>query len=339
MVTRHRPLWLTAVFATLSLAAAPVSAADNFYQGKTLTIIVPYGPGGGYDLWPRLMTPYLKQFLGAADVKVVNLPGGGGLVGTNAVYGADADGLTVGDTNAAGDVFAEMAKAPGVSFVTAKFSWLGRPDNDPHIIAVHPSGPYKSFDDIIALKGSKTVLKSLATGRGSSDYNSAVTAMNAFQVPFSMVAAFKGSSEEKATFLAGGGDTISVSASDIAELGGKATVVVLTATDPSPELPNIPTVVQLAEKHNLPAQTIDALKIMSSVMDLGHAFFAPPGVPADRLEALRSAFAKTFQDKDFLASVQKAGLYAGYAPADQLQQATENAFKHVDELTPLLKTN
>ena len=327
MVNRHGALWLAAAFTVLSLAAAPASAADNFYQGKTLTIIVPYGPGGGYDLWPRLMTPYLKQFLGAADVKVVNLPGGGGLVGTN------------GDTNAAGDVFAEMAKAPGVSFVTAKFSWLGRPDNDPHIIAVHPNGPYKSFDDIVALKGSKTVLKSLATGRGSSDYNSAVTALNAFQVPFSMVAAFKGSSEEKATFLAGGGDTISVSASDIAELGGKATVVVLTATDPSPELPNIPTVVQLAEKHNLPAPTIDALKIMSSVMDLGHAFFAPPGVPADRLEALRSAFAKTFQDKDFLASVQKAGLYAGYAPADTLQQATDNAFKHVDELTPLLKTN
>jgi tripartite-type tricarboxylate transporter receptor subunit TctC len=338
MVKRHTMRWLAAVVALFSLAGLPAAAADSSYQGKTLTIVVPYGPGGGYDTWARLAAPYLKQYLSAAEVKVENRPGGGGLVGTNTVYSAKPDGLTIGDTNAAGDVFAEMAKAPGVHFQTAKFNWLARPDNDPHIIAVHPSSPYKTFDDILALKGGKTVLKCLATGRGSSDYNSAVVAMNAFQVPFLMVAAFKGSHAEKATFIAGGGDTISVSASDIAQLGSKARVVVLTASEPFAKLPGIPTVVQAAEKHKLPAKTIEVLKIMSSVMDMGHAFFAPPGVPADRLAALRGAFAKTFQNKEFLAKAAKAGLYVGYQPASMLERSTANAFQHLDKLTPYLKT-
>jgi tripartite-type tricarboxylate transporter receptor subunit TctC len=329
--------WLMAVGALLSLTTLPAAAASP-YQGQTLTVVVPYGPGGGYDTWARLVAPYLKQYLGAAAVKVENRPGGGGLVGTNTVYSAKPDGLTIGDTNAAGDVFAEMAKAPGVHFQTAKFKWLGRPDDDPHIIAVHPNSPYKSFNDIIALKGGKTVLKCLATGRGSSDYNSAVIAMNAFKVPFLMVAAFKGSHAEKATFISGGGDTISVSASDIAQLGAKAKVVVLTASQPFAELPGIPTVVQAAEKHKLPAETIDVLKIMASVMDMGHAFFAPPGVPPDRLAALRDAFAKTFQNKEFLAKAEKAGLYVGYEGPAKLEQSTANAFKHVDKLTPFLKT-
>jgi tripartite-type tricarboxylate transporter receptor subunit TctC len=339
MVKYQKMRWLAAVVTLLTLAAVPASAAESAYQGKTLTIVVPYGPGGGYDTWARLVAPYLKQFLGAAEVKVENRPGGGGLVGTNAVYSAKADGLTIGDTNAAGDVFAEMAKAPGVHFETAKFNWLARPDDDPHIIAVHPNSPYKTFNDIIALKGGKTVLRCLATGRGSSDYNSAVIAMNAFHVPFLMVAAFKGSHAEKATFIAGGGDTISVSASDIAHLGSKARVVVLTASEPFAKLPGIPTVVQAAEQQKLSAKTIDALKIMSSVMDMGHAFFAPPGVPAARLAALRAGFAKTFQNKEFLAKAAKAGLYAGYQPAATLEQSTANAFKHIDELKPYLKTS
>lgn len=339
MAKHHTLRWLAAITALLSFGTVPASAAGNFYQGQTLTIVVPYGPGGGYDTWARLVAPYLKQYLGAAEVKVENKPGGGGLVGTNAIYSAKPDGLTIGDTNAAGDVFAEIAKAPGVHFESAKFSWIGRPDDDPHIIAVHPNSPYKTFNDIVALKGGKTVLKCLATGRGSSDYNSAVITMNAFKIPFHMVAAFKGSHAEKATFLAGGGDTISVSASDIAHLGNKARVMVLTASDPFEKLPGIPTVLQAAQQQKLPADAVNVLKIMSSVMDMGHAFFAPPGVPADRLTALRAAFAKTFKNKDFLAKAAKAGLYAGYQKPEALEDSAANAFKHIDELRPFLKTS
>ncbi|HEY7299728.1 MAG TPA: tripartite tricarboxylate transporter substrate-binding protein [Xanthobacteraceae bacterium] len=150
MLKRSKIPWLALAAGLMSVSAVVVFAAapQEFYAGKTLTIIVPAAPGGGYDLWPRLMSPYLQKYLGVAQVKIENRPGGGGLVGTNAIYSSPADGLTIADTNAAGDVFAEMAKTPGVGFQTVKLNWIGRPDDDPHIIAVHPDSRYKTFGDI-----------------------------------------------------------------------------------------------------------------------------------------------------------------------------------------------
>jgi tripartite-type tricarboxylate transporter receptor subunit TctC len=114
--------------------------------------------------------------------------------------------------------------------------------------------------------------------------------------------------------------------------------VVLTARKPFNGLPGVPTVIEAAKKHGLPAQTVASLEAMADVMDMGHAFFAPPNLPPDRIEALRSAFAKTFQNKEFLAKAEKAGLYVGYQPAAMLEQASHAAFKHATELAPLLKT-
>lgn len=332
--------WLALVAGFVSVTAAAAAPATNFYKGKTVTIIVPASPGGGYDLWARLAAPFMQKYLGAAQVKVENMPGGGTLIGTNQVYNSAPDGLTFGEANAAGDVFAEMAKAAGVQFKIAKFNWLGRADDDPHIIAVHPNSPYKTFDDLVALKGGKTILHCLASGKGSSDYNAVVITMNAFHVPFQMVAAFKGSHEEKATFLAGDGDTIAVSASTIAQLGSsQARVILLSAAKPFAKLPGVPTVVQEAEKHHLPTKTVGALRSMAHVMAMGHAFFAPPGVPAERLQALRAAFRKTFQNKDFRAKAKKGGLYIGYEPPAFLKNAAEKAFEEKSEFVPLLKTS
>jgi tripartite-type tricarboxylate transporter receptor subunit TctC len=309
-------------------------SGSSFYQGKTLSVVVPYGPGGGYDQWARVLSPYLKKYLGVSDVKVVNAPGGGGLIGTGQIYHAAPDGLTIGDTNAGGDVFDQMDNATGYNVDVTKFNWIGRPDDDPHVIATRDPD-HLTFDKIV---DSKKQIKALATGKGSSDYNSAVILYNAFKVPFQMVAAFSGSSEEKAAFLSGEGTTSSLSASDIAAIKGKASPVVVVSAKPFDKLPQVPTIVDEAQKHNLSSQTIDALKGLTDVMDLGHAFFAPPGVPADRVEALRTAFQKAMNDKDLLAAADKAGLYPGYESGDDLTAATKDALAQKDLFTNLLKS-
>ena len=315
------------------------TSAASFYKGKTLSIIVPYGPGGGYDQWPRVLSPYIQKYLGVDKVEVINDPGGGGLVGTNKIYAAQPDGLTIGDTNAAGDVFSQLAKDQGVNFDVSKFNWVGRPDDDPHIIAVHANGPYQSFADLLKAGAKGVTLKALATGAGSSDYNAAVITYNAFRAPFQMVAAFSGSSDEKAAFLSGNGDTMSVSSSDIAQIAGQAKTVVLISDKPFAKLPNVPTVIDLAKQQNLPDSNMKGLQAMVGVMDLGHAFFAPPGVPADRLAALRDAFQKALADPACIAAAQKANLYLGYASADDLKQMTDTALSNASLFEPLLKTN
>jgi len=313
--------------------AAKTETAAQFYQGKTLQIIVPYGPGGGYDQWARLIAPYFKKYLGLASVDVVNAPGGGGLVGTNQTYSAKADGLTIGDTNAGGDVFDQISGAQGVNFDVTKMNWIGRPDNDPHIIAVHTKGSYQSFTD---LEHASTTIKALATGKGSSDYNAAVITFNAFGMKYNMIAAFSGSKAEKAAFLRGNGDTISLSASDIHQVANIAKVTIVLSTKSFSKLPNVPTVIDLAQQAGLSQAKIDALTALSNVMELGHAFIAPPNIPADRLKALQDAFAKALQDPDFIAQAQKSKLYLGYKSGSDLVQMVQQAMTNGPQLKPLL---
>lgn len=336
-----------AAVAALALAAAGCGSAAHvnssssgggasFFKGKTLILVVPYSPGGGYDQWARLMAPYLKKYLDVGKVEVQNKPGSGGLIGTNAIYTAKPDGLTIGDTNAGGDVFNAMAGRSGVNFDVTKMTWIGRPDNDPHVIAVHPSGNYPDFASMVK---SKSTIKSLATGKGSSDYNAAVITYNAFKVPFHMVAAFSGSKDEKAAFLRGDGQAISLSASDVAQMGGKAKVVVLAANQPFAQLPGVPTVIQEAQQLNLSSDTAAALTAMADVMDLGHAFIGPPGIPAARVTALRDAFQKALNDPQFQAAAKKGGLYLGLESGQDLTTAVADAMQHKDALKPLLQSH
>lgn len=320
-------------------AQADAAGSKAFFKGKEMTIIVPFGAGGGYDTWARLIAPHMKKYLHLKSIKVVNKSGGGGLIGTNAIYHSKADGLTIGDTDAAGDIFAQIGGVEGVNFDVRKFNWIGRPDNDPHIIAVHSDSPYKSFDDLVALKGTNKTIKPLATGKGSSDYNTALITYNAFDIPFHIIAAFKGSHQEKATFAAGQGTTISVSASDVAELGSKARVVAITSAEPFAKLPNVPTVIQEGKKHHIPKANLEALKIMGGVMSIGHAFVAPPGVPQARLTAIRDAFRKTIHNQDFRKQAEKSGLYVGYESGEVQAKAASDAINRKAELEPFLKAH
>jgi tripartite-type tricarboxylate transporter receptor subunit TctC len=316
-------------------SSASSGDGGNYFAGKTLQIIVPYGPGGGYDQWARVITPYMQKYLGASKVKVVNTPGGGGLIGTAAIFHAKPDGLTIGDTNAGGDVFDQIDHSSGFNLDMTKVAWLGRPDNDPHIIATHAKGGSATFDALLAGKGT---ISALATGKGSSDYNSAVIVYNAFKADFKMVAAFSGSSDEKAAFTSGEGTTASLSSSDIAHVSSDAKSVLLVSARPFGKLPNVPTVIQEARKHGLGGQTLQALQALSGVMDLGHAFFAPPGVPADRLAALRTAFTKSMGDPGFQKAARKAGLYLGPESATDLAKATTKALGEGSLFADLLKT-
>lgn len=307
--------------------------AATYFKGKTLQIIVPYGPGGGYDQWARLVAPYLQKYMGLGKVEVVNVAGGGGLVGTNRIYSAPADGLTIGDTNAGGDAFDQIGSKSGANFDMNKFIWIGRPDNDPHIVGVHPSGPYQSFT---ALEGAKTTIKALATGAGSSDYNAAVVTYNVFGIPYTMVAAFSGSSTEKAAFVRGDGDTIAVSASDVASLGSKANVILVESTQPFSKLPGVPSVIDAANQAGLDQAKIAALTAMSNIMDLGHAFVMTPGVAADRVTFVRQAFDKAFSDSALLAQAQKEGLYPGYLTGSTVQQMVAQVLSNGAVLTSYL---
>src|ERR1700754_1175642 len=128
------------VAAYLSLASGLIASSiatpalaeggADYFKGKTVTYIVSTAPGGGYDLYGRLVAEYMQRYLPGSTFVVRNLPGAGHLVGTNTIFASRADGLTIGTFNT-GLIYNQLVGLDGVKFDLTKMSWIGKAASDP----------------------------------------------------------------------------------------------------------------------------------------------------------------------------------------------------------------
>lgn len=324
-------IWAMVLFACL-VTAGPASAADtSFYQGKTLTIIVPYSTGGGHDALARLVAPYMKKSLGVARVKVVNKPGGGGLIGDNAVYNSSPDGLTIGLISTSG-VLDQILNEDGREFNMSHYTILGAPDFSPHVLIAQPDGPYKSFDDLLGVKKPLTVL---ADGKGGLEYVLSQVVFNIFNIPHQIVAAYKGEHNVQGAFATGQGDLTFLAIAHVVELGNSNRPLMLVSDEDYSGLPNVPTVMQLAKQHGVSEKNLDMLKTLSQAMFTAMLAVGPPGIPADRAQALRKAFKQAAQNPDYQAQARKIHDVPQYTSGRQMKDAIEALLKYGDEIRQL----
>ena len=120
---------MAAAIATPALA----QGGADFYKGKTVTYIVATAPGGGYDLYGRLVAEYMQKYLPGSTFVVKNMPGAGHLVGTNTIYASRPDGLTIGTFNT-GLIYNQLIKADGAKFDLTKMSWIGKAATEPRVV-------------------------------------------------------------------------------------------------------------------------------------------------------------------------------------------------------------
>src|ERR687898_1689453 len=114
----RKPLSLAAgavAAAVLAAGAAQAQTGADFYKGKTVTYIVSTAPGGGFDLYGRLISEYMQKYLPGSTFVVKNVPGAGHLIGTNTIYSSKPDGLTIGNFNN-GLIYNQLIKTEGVKF-------------------------------------------------------------------------------------------------------------------------------------------------------------------------------------------------------------------------------
>jgi tripartite-type tricarboxylate transporter receptor subunit TctC len=151
----------------LLFANAP-SYGASLYEGKTITIIVGYKPGGGYDRYARLIGKHLPKYIpGSPGVIIQNMPGASSVIAANHVFSiAKPDGLTIGTFNNA-TVIAQLIKVEGVRFDLTKFAWLGSAASDAVILTVRSDLPYRTADDL--RKAKQFVIGT--TGPGSSTHD------------------------------------------------------------------------------------------------------------------------------------------------------------------------
>lgn len=142
--------------AIISGAHAEVKASD------TVSIIVPYGPGGGFDRAVRGFAPYFSEALGGAEVITENVPGAGGQRGSTQVARSDADGLTLGIFNLPGFALPAIL-GEEVGYDLRELSWIGRLESDNYVLIVAADSGINSLDDLIAIDD----LTITSTGYGS----------------------------------------------------------------------------------------------------------------------------------------------------------------------------
>src|SRR5205814_5338144 len=154
-----------------ALAMLPLAAAaqPNF-AGKTITIIVGYKPGGGYDGTARLRARHRPQHIpGKPTVIVQNMPGGNSIIAANHIYNvAKPDGLTIGTFNRNLPI-AQLTGVQGVKYDMTKFEWIGSAANETTILAVRNDLPYKTFDELRKAK-EPVVIGSTGPGANTHDF-------------------------------------------------------------------------------------------------------------------------------------------------------------------------
>jgi tripartite-type tricarboxylate transporter receptor subunit TctC len=325
---------MTCLGAALALAAATAAPASPaaaqggaaFFDGKTVTYIVATAPGGGYDTNGRLVAEYMQKYLPGSTFVVQNMPGAGHILAANYIYASEPDGLTIGTFNT-GLIYNQLVGADGVQFDLDRMSWIGKLASEPRVIVVSDTSGIKSFQDLAALK---EPVKFASAGVGSASYVEIMMLKDALDLPVQIITGYNGN-EDQLALRRGEVQGIVASRSTfqrfvdeghgrfIAQIGG-----------PQTDVPQLSALVS-GER----AQSTVAL--IQSNSSISRLTVGPDGMPADRLAALREAYARAAADPEFLKRAAALDLPIDPMIGDDLRRAIEAALAQPKATVDLLQ--
>jgi len=325
-----KKMMLVSLISVLVLLPLFASYAKPFYQGKTMTLIVATRPGGGYDYYGRMTAKYMQKYLPGSRIIVKNMPGAGHIIGTNALYVAKPDGLTIG-AFARALIVVQVVGVKGVKFDLAKLSWIGSPSSDPRAFIAAKHTPYETIDEMV--KSKKTV-RLASSGVGTMDHMDGLLMARMLGAKNWKVIAGYGGGEGELAMMRGELDGASMSwgsARPFVE-AGEARVLTFTSDKPVKGYERIPLL------PNLVGNEYKALiDLMLFLVAFNRPYAGPPGMPADRLQILREAYKKAWHDPGLLKAMEKARRPVHYIGGEEALKLVKGALQQPPELVKLLK--
>jgi len=333
MSTRVRALTLAALGLAGTCLPGSAQTGDDFYKGKQLSVMIGYGVGGSDDLWARLIARHIGDHIpGHPTVIAVNAPGAGSLLLANQMTNTQPkDGTVIGLINR-GIPFEPLLGGISVRFDPLKLNFVGSPDRDTAVCVANKDAPVKTVQDLYT-----TELIVGATGSGADTEIYPSFLKNLLGMKFKIISGYPGSREINLAIERGEVQGLCVSYDTIARenifKNGTVHLLFQAAVKPDPRLSGVPFAGDLAKTE----QQHQALDLFLLRTNVGRPFIAPPGVPADRLKILRTAFEQTMKDATLIQEAEGAGLHPLYIAPDDLTKFVADAYKMPPEVVALTK--
>jgi tripartite-type tricarboxylate transporter receptor subunit TctC len=319
-----------------ALAALPGAAVadpvEDFYRGNTIRLYVSASAGGGYDHVARLFIKYFPTYLpGKPTVVVVNMPGAAGVTMSNWLYNvAPKDGTALGMANLTMPMNQVIAPAQ-VRYDANRFRWLGNLEESTGSLFTYHTSPTKTFQDALARE---TVMG--VSSRTSILYQLLALSNRLLGSKFKIILGYD---QNRVISIERG--EIEGSASNIENFPGIAphwvdsnliNILVVNAPQRLAKFPNVPTMIEMAKdpEHK---KMLEFMMLQSST---SRAIFTPPGVPAERVEALGRAFDKTANDPGFVAEMKRGKFELQPSTGEQTQAAVSRLLSTSPEIAAKL---
>jgi tripartite-type tricarboxylate transporter receptor subunit TctC len=312
---------LVALAASATIAVAQDVA--TFYRGKTITLVVGYGPGGGYDIYARLLSRVLGKYIpGNPNVVVQNMPGAGSLRAANYIYRAAAKDGTVIGTFSRNMPVVGLREDPNVQFDPLQFTWLGSASsfaNDAYILIARRDAAVKSVEDARRPGGPQLIVGATAD-TSTNDTPTVLRDMLGFNLKIIpgyadsgqvYMAMERGEIEARTTALS----AVLSNKPDWLRPGGPMQVLVVFGRQTRhPNYPDAPLATELAKT---PADR-RLIEILEVPYKLSRPFAAPPGLPVDRAKALQAAFMAAQEDPELIEEAKRLDIDVSPIGSDEI---------------------
>jgi tripartite-type tricarboxylate transporter receptor subunit TctC len=334
-VPRRARVAVIAAVAAAAAAASPAAAESvaDFYKGKTIAIVMGTGPGGSFDLYGRTIAEHFSRHIpGNPNIIVEHMPGAGGVIAGNNIYGVAAqDGTKMLLSHAI--PLSEMLTPTGVRFQSAKFQWLGAYDAIAQMMAVWHTAPVQTIED---LKTKDMVVGSFA--RSHLTYQWASLLKDALGAKYKIIAGLRSGNDCNLAMERG---EIHAWTPSWENLNGtrpqwlpekKVKLLVQFTLARKPYLKDVPTLMELA-----PPNKKEVAEFVISGTPFARALAVGPEVPKERVAALRKAFDELMHDKAFLADAEKRKLAIDPSSAAEIHTLVNKVTSASPELLTQVK--
>jgi tripartite-type tricarboxylate transporter receptor subunit TctC len=320
-----------AVCAGVTVAPA---AAQDFYRGKTLTILVGFSPGGGFDLNARVLARHIGRHIpGNPSVIVQNMAGAGSLTAVHYLDQTAAKDGTVIDIFNFGNIGESRLNPDRIKIDFRKFNWIGSISQDLTVCYVWHAMGVKALADLQKVGRVHMGL----TGMGSSSDTNQRILKNVFKVPVQQVAGYPGSAEQRIAIERGelDGDCGAWSSIPLEWIEGhKIVPVIRSGPIFAPDMPrDIPYSVDIAPSE----RDRQVLRLLLASAQVGRPFIASQAVPGERVRILRDAFNATMKDPQFLAELEKLRLPISPKTGEEALKVVEEIYATPDDIVQAAK--